>query len=221
MVLILEKEVLVGAVNSESDGGGAKAGKGALEAFGASEFTGRTPGLAVSGRERCWLSFFKEHSASICTHFAAQGSCSGTRAALRNSLMLNPVGLTLEEARRILFVAVRNRKADGRGEIENSPCDVHFGDGNCLVTSMREWLHTRGSGFNWFGDVDDVVAASRPACGQCDSPVCNSQPAPAPPPPTLSLAVERGPRPPRGEDGSCTLSRRVRTRLYLVVLAGT
>ena len=49
VVLILEKEVLVNAVNSKGDGGGAKAGKSALEAFGAGEFAGRTPGLAVFG----------------------------------------------------------------------------------------------------------------------------------------------------------------------------
>ena len=54
MVVILEEEVFVDAVDSKGDGGGAKAGKGALETFGAGEFAGITPGLAVFGRFSCW-----------------------------------------------------------------------------------------------------------------------------------------------------------------------
>lgn len=48
MVLILEEEVLVDAVDGESDRGSAKAGKSALEALFTGEFAVDTPGLAVS-----------------------------------------------------------------------------------------------------------------------------------------------------------------------------
>ena len=50
VVLILEKEMLVNAVNSKGNGGGAKARKSALEALGAGELAGGTPGFAVFGR---------------------------------------------------------------------------------------------------------------------------------------------------------------------------
>lgn len=47
VVLVLEEEVLVGAVGSEGDGGPAQAGEGALKTVPSSEGAGVAPGLAV------------------------------------------------------------------------------------------------------------------------------------------------------------------------------
>lgn len=114
VVLIFEKEMLVSAVDSKGNGGGAKARKSALEALGAGELASGTPGLAVFGK---WgilalvikLSSTKSTASKTCTHFLIQGSCSGTRAALRNSLMLNPVGF-LGTARRTLSLLLEIAK---------------------------------------------------------------------------------------------------------------
>lgn len=70
VVVILEEEMLVGAVGSESDGSDTQTGEKALETVPSAKGARITPGLTVVDQH--WVSFIRHHRDS--TYLRAQGS---------------------------------------------------------------------------------------------------------------------------------------------------
>lgn len=221
VVLILEKEMLVDAVNSKGDGGGAKARKSALEAFGAGELAGGTPGLAVFGERgvSCWLSKLPPRAQRRNCLYSLLGPriVFGHTGSSTELADVEPRGV-LGDGAENSFVVVRNRKAGTCSHKRGSPCDAHFGDGNCLLTSMREWLHTRSASI---GLATSTTLSPHPTCLASATAQCVTGTRTRTTTPNPVLGGRKGPRPLRGEH--CNRSwlvrpvkeRYVHTCLYL------